>query len=63
MLETIRLVSNDKRFAGGTLSTLCMGPLGALNMMRGAQELLKDCIRDRLDVMAGMETVTGNIGR
>jgi len=59
VLETIRLVNNDERFAGGTISTLCMGPLGTLNMMRGAQELLKDCFRDRMAVMAGMETVTG----
>lgn len=58
VLETIRLVINDKRFEGGSIASLCLGPLAVLNMMRGAQYLLKDCILNKSDVMAGMEIVT-----
>jgi uroporphyrinogen decarboxylase len=58
VLETIRLVLNDDRFAGGTIASLCLGPLAVLNMMRGAQRLLKDCLLHPKAVMAGMETVT-----
>jgi uroporphyrinogen decarboxylase len=58
VLETIRLVLNSGRFAGGTIASLCLGPLAVLNMMRGAQHLLRDCILHPAEVMAGMETVT-----
>jgi uroporphyrinogen decarboxylase len=58
VLETIRLVVNDERFAGGTIASLCLGPLAVLNMMRGGERLLKDCLLHPKAVMAGMETVT-----
>ncbi|MFC1833468.1 uroporphyrinogen decarboxylase family protein [Thermodesulfobacteriota bacterium] len=34
------------------------GPLGILNMLRGAENLFRDCIRNREEVIRGMEIIT-----
>ena len=58
VLETIDLVIKSDRFKGGSIASLCLGPLAVLNMMRGAQQLLRDCLLHPKEVMAGMEIVT-----
>ncbi|MFO7965234.1 MAG: uroporphyrinogen decarboxylase family protein [Desulfobacterales bacterium] len=58
VLETIRLVVNSKRFEGGSITSLCLGPMAVLNMMRGARHFLRDCFLYPREVMAGMEIVT-----
>jgi len=58
VLETIRIVLKSKRFEGGSIASLCLGPLAVLNMMRGAQHLLRDCVLYPKEVMACMETIT-----
>jgi uroporphyrinogen decarboxylase len=42
----------------GIVAGFLFGPLGVLNMMRGTQELFKDCVRDPNDVMAACESIT-----
>jgi uroporphyrinogen decarboxylase len=39
----------------------CLGPLGVLSMMRGAERLFRDCVLHPLEVKAAMETVTGTL--
>ncbi len=41
------------------LSGFVFGPLGVLNMMRGAKHFLRDCMNYPREVMAGAETITG----
>jgi uroporphyrinogen decarboxylase len=43
----------------GFVAGFLFGPLGVLNMMRGTQELFKDCVTHPEDVMAACETITG----
>ena len=43
----------------GFVAGFLFGPLGVLNMMRGTQELFKDCVTNPEDVMAACETITG----
>lgn len=43
----------------GLVAGFLFGPLGVLNMMRGTQELFKDCVTHPEDVMAACETITG----
>lgn len=42
----------------GAVSGFSFGPLGVLNMMRGANHLFRDCVNHPGDVMAAMETIT-----
>jgi uroporphyrinogen decarboxylase len=39
----------------------CLGPLGVLSMMRGAERLFRDCVLHPLEVKAAMETITGTL--
>lgn len=43
----------------GVVSGFCFGPLGVLCMMRGAENLFRDCVHYRNDVKAALETITG----
>ncbi len=43
----------------GIVGGFAFGPLGVLNMMRGAGELFRDCIDHPADVMAALDTITG----
>lgn len=43
----------------GVVSGFSFGPLGVLNMMRGAQYLFRDCINYPREVMDALETITG----
>jgi len=58
VLETIRIMLKSERFEGGSMASLCLGPLAVLNMMRGAKHFLRDCINYPKEVMAAMETIT-----
>ena len=42
----------------GAVCGFCFGPLGVLNMMRGAEHLFRDCVNYPREVMAAMETIT-----
>lgn len=43
----------------GVVCGFSFGPLGVLNMMRGAQHLFRDCMNCPGEVMAALETITG----
>jgi uroporphyrinogen decarboxylase len=43
----------------GFLAGFIFGPLGVLNMMRGTQDLFRDCVTHPEEVMAACETITG----
>ena len=55
MLEMIRLLV-EKGAIG--IGGFCLGPLGVLSMMRGAERLFRDCILHPSDVKAALETIT-----
>jgi uroporphyrinogen decarboxylase len=55
MLTMIRsLIENGAVGIGG----FCLGPLGVLSMMRGAERLFRDCLLHPSDVKAALETIT-----
>jgi len=57
MVKMIHLVVNSdgpEVIMGG----FCLGPLGVLNMIRGADRLFRDCINHPMEVMAALETIT-----
>ena len=58
LLVMIRaLIENGAIGIGG----FCLGPLGVLSMMRGAERLFRDCVLHPLEVKAAMETITGTL--
>jgi len=61
MTEFVRLCRMMVKKIGfkGVVTGFVFGPLGVLSMMRGAENLFKDCIRYPKQVKAACETVTG----
>ena len=43
----------------GVVAGFAFGPLGVLNMMRGAGEMFRDCVNHPTEVMAALDTITG----
>jgi uroporphyrinogen decarboxylase len=48
----------DRAGFHGVVSGFCFGPLGVLCMMRGAENLFRDCINYPTEVKAALETIT-----
>lgn len=57
MLETSRILVKRVGLKG-LVGGCCFGPLGVLNMMRGAEHLFRDCVLYPSEVMAALETIT-----
>ena len=58
MVEMLRIViEREQTETGGFL----LGPLGVLNMMRGAEHLFRDCLLYPSEVKAALETITGTL--
>jgi len=60
MVEMIRLLVGEEGrrvIVGG----FCLGPLAVLNMMRGPDQLFRDCVNHPVEVMAALETITGTL--
>ena len=57
MVKMIYLIVNNEG-PETVMGGFCLGPLGVLNMMRGAERLFRDCINHPLEVMAALETIT-----
>jgi uroporphyrinogen decarboxylase len=55
MVETVRLVVESE---GAGIGGFCLGPLGVLSMMRGAEHLFRDCVLHPREVKAALETIT-----
>jgi uroporphyrinogen decarboxylase len=55
MIESVRLVVESE---GEGIGGFCLGPLGVLSMMRGAEHLFRDCVLHPLEVKAALETIT-----
>jgi len=58
-LETLSIIVEEIGLMEGIVSGFVFGPLGVLNMMRGAELLFRDCVEHPADVMRAMETITG----
>jgi uroporphyrinogen decarboxylase len=58
MLETLRLVIESE---GLGIGGFCLGPLGVLSMMRGAEHLFRDCVLYPREVKAALGTITGTL--
>lgn len=57
MLELLRILVK-KLGLRGAVSGFVFGPLGVLNMMRGAEYLFRDCVLHTSEVMAALDTIT-----
>ena len=57
IVELCRILVKEVGFRGA-VSGFCFGPLGVLNMMRGAEHLFRDCMNHPREVMAALETIT-----
>ena len=57
IVELCRILVQKMGFKGA-VSGFSFGPLGVLNMMRGAEYLFRDCVNHPRDVMAALETIT-----
>ena len=53
------LVSRNAIRLRGIVTGFVFGPLGVLSMMRGAENLFKDCLLHPQKVMQACETITG----
>lgn len=58
VLEICRLLVHRIGWRG-VVSGFCFGPLGVLCMMRGAENLFRDCILYGKEVKAALDTITG----
>jgi len=57
MIKMVRL-SGEIDGKGMLMGGFCLGPLGVLNMMSGADRLFRDCVNHPLEVMAALDTIT-----
>jgi len=57
VIEMCRIMVDRMGFHG-VVTGFCFGPLGVLCMMRGAENLFKDCINYPTEVKAALETIT-----
>lgn len=57
MLKYCDIVSNEKASTVAVMGFV-YGPLGILSMMRGAENLFRDCMKHREAVIKGMEVIT-----
>ena len=57
MIQTTRLLMEQEELKG-LVGGFCFGPLGILSMLRGVEQLFRDCVLYPSEVMAAMETLT-----
>jgi uroporphyrinogen decarboxylase len=57
MLETCRILVSEVGWKG-LVSGFAFGPLGVLNMMRGANQLFRDCVNYPAKVLKAIEVIT-----